>query len=122
MIRDAVELSELIETTKDLIEHNSWEITLIRSTWERTPSGGTRPVQPQALDPQTLYFGAVTGDSVMQLRAEGETVISRHVLVGLPGADIKEKDTFSIGTQKFKVVELAPDETYEKRAWVVEYS
>lgn len=122
MFSDPVLLEELLQTTKDLIDFNSFQITLLRGGWTRVPGGGQRQEEPVAQPVQKLYFGAVMYDPRMVVTIEGEQVIANYVLIGLPGADIKEKDLFSVGTQTFKVVEVHPDTSYEVRAWVTEKS
>lgn len=122
MITDPVELEELRKTTADLISESSVPIALSRSEYERVPGGGTRPLPPVAQDPVPRFFGAVTGDPRYVQLSEGEQVVSNHVIVGLPGDDIKEKDTFKIGTRTFLVVELEPDDSYQVKGWVVERS
>jgi hypothetical protein len=121
MFTDPVELEELRKTTADLIAFNSYQIVLNRGEWERTGGGGQRQINVEPLEPQTLYFGAIMWDPRTFVTPEGERVFVQYVLVGMPGeADIQEKDTFSIGTQEFKVSEVHPDQTYEVRAWVYE--
>lgn len=120
MISDAAELSELIKTTEDLIVENGMEIILVRVVMERTPSGGVKRRDPTPQPPKRRYFGAVTQDPRIILDEKGDRVEARHVLVGPPEDDIKEKDTFKIGDRTFKVMELHPDVSYQTKAWVIE--
>lgn len=120
MITDETELSELIETTKDLIADDHVSIVLIRSTVERTPSGGTKMVGPTPQPAKDRYFGGVTGDPVQVTRDEGEFILARHVIIGLPGDDIQEKDHFVIGNRKFEVFSIHPDQSYQVKGWVIE--
>lgn len=122
MITDPIELEELRQTTADLISEDSVSVALTRSTFERVPGGGVRPVNPQPLDPQTFFFGAVQTDPRYVQLTEGEQVISNHVLIGMPDADMKEKDTFTIGNRTFLIVEIEPDTSYQIKGWVVEKS
>lgn len=120
MITDATELSELIQTTEDLIADDHVSIVLIRNTRERTPSGGQRPVVPVPQPAKDRYFGAVTGDPVQITRDEGEHALARHVIIGMPGDDIQEKDTFLLAGRKFEVYRIHPDQSYQVKGWVVE--
>ena len=122
MITDPVELEELQRTTADLISEDSVQVVITRSTFERVPGGGIRPVNPEPLDPQTFFFGSVTTDPRYVQLTEGEQVVSNHVLVGMPDADLKEKDTFQIGDRTFLVVEIEPDTSFQVKGWVVERS
>jgi hypothetical protein len=120
MFTDPVELEELRKTTEDLIAFNSFQIVLNRSEWVRTPGGGQKQVNAAPLDAQTLYFGAIMWDPRTYVTPEGERVLLQYVLVGMPDADIVEKDEFTIGSSDYKVFEVHPDRTYETRAWVIE--
>lgn len=122
MISDPVELEELRKTTEDLIAYDGREIALVRHGTERVPGGGVRPIAPEVQDAVRRFFGAVAADARYVQLAEGEQVVTSHVLVGPIGDDIQEKDTFEIGTRKFLVVELATEMDWETRAWVVERS
>lgn len=122
MITDPTMLEELISTTEDLIEHDHVSVALTRSEWERVPGGGTRPKNPTPQEAKDRFFGAVTTDPRYVTLSEGEQVISNHVLIGLPGDDIKEKDTFKIGSRTFLVVEVEPDTSYQVKGWVIERS
>ncbi len=122
MISDAVEIAELRETTADLIADNPTTIALQRVVWQRTPSGGMSQTGNLSQPPKQRYFGAVRGDPTYVTREQGEVILARHVLVGLPGDDIQEKDTFSVGSRKFEVVEIHPDATWQTKAWVTEKS
>lgn len=120
MIADELELSELIATTLDLIAEQGMEVTLVRVEMERTDSGGVRRQNPDALDAKRRFFGAVTTDPRIIVNDQGDHVEARHVLVGPPGDDIVEKDTFQVGTRTFKVMEIHPDGSYQTKAWVIE--
>lgn len=123
MISDAVELSELVATTADLIEDNPTSIALLRVQWERTPAGGMRRVDPPALQvAKNRFFGSVIGDPVYVTRDEGEIVEARHVIVGMPGDDIQEKDTFKIGNRTFEIIAIHPERSWQVKGWVVERS
>lgn len=122
MISDPVELEELRKTTEDLIAYDGRDIALTRHGTERVPGGGVRPIAPVVQPAVRRFFGAVTDDARYITLTEGEQVITRHVLVGLIGDDIQEKDTFQIGIRKFLVVEVATETEWETRAWVVERS
>lgn len=123
MISDPVELSELISTTADLIQDDPTMISLVRVEWQRTPSGGMRRLDPPTTKPaKARYFGAVIGDPVYVTRDEGEHILARHVIVGMPGDDIQQKDTFTLGGREFEVVQMHPERSWQTKGWVVERS
>lgn len=120
MITDPDQIEALIQSTADLIEESGLDIALSRSVLERTPAGGVRHVNPEPLPAARRYFGTVSSDPPRVIREEGEQLVLRHVLVGMPGDDIKEKDTFQIGTRKFEVVEVDVNEGWQTKGWVTE--
>jgi hypothetical protein len=120
MIADPIELEELLETTKDLIAHNKWAITFTRGGWERVPGGGQRAADPQEIDSQDVYFGAVMIDASYTVTWEGNQVKADYVIVGLPDLDVSEKDEFTVLGRDFAVAEIHPDRQYETRAWCIE--
>jgi hypothetical protein len=118
---DPIEISELLETTKDLIEFGpSYDIVIRREGMTRTPSGGQIKGTPENIPEQRLYFSPTTGDPRYVQLTEGEKVETSHVLIGLPAADVKEKDEFIVHGRDFRVVEVHADRRYETRAWVIE--
>lgn len=120
---DDFEISELLSTTKDLIEFGpSYDIVFSREELVRTPSGGKIHSPKQNVASQRLYFSPTTGDARVVQLTEGEKVEASHVLVGLPDANVKEKDRFELTGRKFLVVEIHPQREYETRAWVIERS
>lgn len=114
------DIPDLIESTKDLIAFRGQDIALTASVGTRTNAGGVsrRPGEPR--NPVRRYFAAVAADARRLVTFEGERLEIRHVLIGMPGDDIRENDTFSIGNRKFQVVEVDPNETFQKKGWVVE--
>ena len=122
MMTDEIELEELRKTTADLISEDSVAVALIRSEWTRVPGGGVKPGTPETLAAVPRFFGAVSTDPRIVTLAEGEQVVSNHVLVGLHTDTIKEKDTFKIGDRTFLVVEVEPDTSFQVKGWVVERS
>lgn len=120
MISDQAELAELIATTKDLIESESTEIALIRNVPTRSPSGQLQKSVPDPQPAKRRYFAGVVADPVIYTRDEGQMVRAEHVIIGEPGDDIREGDTFQIGNRKFKVTEIHPDTSYQVKGWVVE--
>lgn len=120
MITDPAQVEALIQSTASLIEEDGMVVELLRSVWEETASGGIRRGTSVLQDPARRFFGAVTADPYRLLREEGEQIVLRHVLIGMPGDDIQEKDTFEVGGRQFEIVDVAPDKTWETRGWCVE--
>lgn len=119
MISDPIELAELVATTFDLIELDGFDISLIRNEWTRVPGGGVKRVDnPEPKDPVRRYFSGVAADAVRVFYSEGEQIVAAYVLIGPPGDDVQEKDEFVLNNQKFRIVEVHPDRSYETRAWI----
>lgn len=114
-------LPELIRTTRQLLDYESYPIVFKRTEFIETAGGGLRRVDGDPDDtPIDLFFGAVAADPTLQVRLEGETLVVSHVLVGMPEDDIREKDEFTWENRNFRVVQVHPDRSFETRAWVVE--
>lgn len=121
MITDPDQIQALIESTETLIEEDGMDISVQRVQWERTPAGGVRRVGDSTPQPPVRrFFGAASGTPPRVIRDEGEQLVVSHVLVGMPGDDIKEKDTFSVGARKFEVVEMDPNTSWHSKGWCVE--
>lgn len=121
MFGETETLDELIRTTSDLIAQDPIEISLKRFEWVRTSSGGqTRSGAPVELDPVPRFFAGVVADAVYVTRVEGEQIVCRHVIIGLPGDDIQQKDTFTVDGRNFEVVEIHPEKSFQTKGWVTE--
>lgn len=117
------ETDENIQTTKDLIESEPTMISLKRSSpWVRTASGGRIRAEgePTVLDPVARWFSGIVEDAHIVTRDEGEQIVCRHVLIGMPDDDVQEKDFFSVGERNFEVIEIHPARDFQTKAWCVE--
>lgn len=114
---------EMIRTTAGLIAGEPSEIRFIREEMTRTPAGGIVRSDPVLLDPQTFFFSGIVPDSTLAVRDEGEIVRADHVLVGMPGANIRAKDYFAYLERGFEVIQvIEATQDFETRAWVKEVS
>lgn len=114
------EIEELTQTTKDLIDSEPIEITLIRETWTRKPGGGQVLSDPEEQDPITCWLSGLIEDAHIVTRDQGEQIVCRHVLVAMPGADVKEKDYFIVDGRNFLVAEIHPAREFQTKAWLYE--
>ena len=120
MITDPIELEEARKTTADLISEEPTPVALVRKVWTRTPSGGVKSGPPQDLPVVNRFFGGIVGQPRIIRAQNGEQVVATYVLIGTFDDDIQEEDEFSIGDKKFRVAEVAQDNGYETRAWVID--
>lgn len=120
MITDPDQVEALIESTEALIAEDGLDIALSRSAWVETPAGGVRPGASGPLPSVRRFFGAVTMEPARVVREEGEQLVLRHILVGMPGDDIKAKDSFTIDDRKYEVYEIDPNNTWQTKGWCIE--
>lgn len=112
--------STQLEVTAALIEydHQTVEITRPRPT-KRQPDGSVAPTgTPHTLEGQKLFFSGVTGDDIRIVSWEGEKVRAAFVLIGMPSADFRKGDKFSLWRREFVVVEMHEDTRWQRKGWV----
>lgn len=103
--------------TENIIADETTTITLQRTASARTAAGGMAPSGVAApLAPIEVFFGAKVQDDLPLQDNSGERVIAYYTIVAMPGADIKEKDTFSVGPDQFIVTRVSNHLSYECKA------
>lgn len=110
-----------LEVTRDLIEYDHQSIVIRRPAEKKRQQDGSVSPEgppPAPLAAQRLFFSGVTGDDVRVLDWEGQSVRCAFVLIGMPDADIKKGDSFGLWGRTFVVVDLHPDERWQRKAWV----
>lgn len=113
-------LEGMRKSTKALIESGPTSISLVRKGAPvRTPEGGvTRQGASFVLPARDRYFGRVTLDTRMDVRAQGQQIFGDYVLIGLRDDDIRQDDTFTFNNRKFRVLWIEPDNSYQVKAFV----
>ncbi len=106
----------LIETTKTLIEI---EPTMIQLTHQaaRVDNGrgglttsGSPTTEPT---PKARFFSETTPKEQAVIKQEGKELVVDWVLVGMPGDDIRENDTFVVAGVQYKVWNVHDDKRWQ---------
>jgi|SRR6478736_34527 len=115
MTVDHVTLRERIAVTRSMIAEEGIPVALSRpSAPEPDGAGGfTRNDTPTPQNAVQRFLGYPTPDLNESLIEQGEYMPLRFVLVGMPGDDMSEGDTFEHQGRTFKVELIHPDKSYQ---------
>lgn len=127
MFKQAVDrqLQAKIRTTEKLIEVEGRMITLVRPPEAEDDGAGGRIVPHGGavtpMPPVRRYFGGKINNRMNNMPFEGANSVGEYlrvksILVGMPGDDIKENDTFAVDGLTYHVEFVYPDQTFEVRA------
>lgn len=113
-----------IAITMGLIEHEPTEVVLMRppTAVSDGEGGSVRPVGTDTPQPaQTLFVSGVTRDSDYRqssyiVTEQGEKFVNAIVVIGLPGANIKQDDWFLLRGERIKIKSVAPDQRWQVKA------
>jgi PKD repeat protein len=115
--------SPLAAGTLDFIQANPITLALLPRVETRTAAAGkvretgpARAAQTFRLVPQNT--SSANSPGVVQT-ADGTQRKATHVLVGMPDAVMAVGDTWKVGSTRYEIMELLPDNGYERRARVM---
>lgn len=93
------------EITRQFINENPIEVSLLRRVKVQTSSGGWRLAGSAPMVPQRfrLVPGQIYADTV-RTTSDGRQIHPSHTIVGMYDADVANYDLFLVGDKKYEVV------------------
>lgn len=109
--------------TKAFINFSPVIVQLIPRSKVSDGQGGFKKVVQTARQPQTfaLIEPGDSGFSQPVVPEAGEQYTVQYMLLGMHDAVMAKDDVFSHGGKEFKLLEVMPDNGYEKRAVVIRH-
>jgi hypothetical protein len=111
----------LRKSTAALIKASPTPVSLMRKGEQvRTAAGGVRRVDDPIVLPEVpRYFGSTGVNPTVITTPNGNRISVGFVLIGLPGDDMQEDDTFVLEGETYRIIKIDPvTARYETKGWV----
>lgn len=114
------ELAAQLVNTQSFIQGDSLDIVLTHRTSVPNGSGGYRLVSSTHPTSQRLRLIPLQDVRVHRSTADGNMVIPEYALLGMPDADIRRRDLFTLNGHSYEVVYVNENVPYQKKAEVIQ--
>jgi len=105
-------------STQEFIDENPVDLVLVRVARVKSSAGGWVDGATTQIDPQRVRLVAQTGSD--RLTQDGNLVVPRYTLVGMPDVNVQERDTFTFEDIDYRVGSVSTSPPWAVRASVVE--